>query len=363
MSRQGYTRLFGNKYQVALALLAIAAFFFLMLADTSRAQPFSSSEVGFSDVSSTGLEIVPASCASYPHYAGECTAEDLVPLQCSLTSNAWVITEGQSATLTWWGPQGTSALGVPITYVSGTINPSVGTVAQTGSAVVAPTVTTIYRYTGQQAWGGLFRSSFECNATITVLPAQYCPSGQVLGSDGLCRSATCPSGQYLGSDNICRTSTCPSGQVLGTDGLCHTNNCPAPFLFCGSGESADNLYQRTYSSAPACAVLDSFYAVCRYGCLNGSCIAAPTVTDATLSVRPSLVRVGNTSQVTWSSVDASSCSVSAPNGDSWTGNTGTQITSPIEQQTTYTLTCVPNIGGASVVKTATVNILPTFDEQ
>jgi hypothetical protein len=49
--------------------------------------------------------------------------------------------------------------------------------------------------------------------------------------------------------------------------------------------------------------------------------------------------------------------------DSWTGLSGTKTSSPIGEQTIYTLTCTSNVGGANIVKTATVNIIPKFQEQ
>ncbi len=337
--------------------------FAISFAFSNPQSAFVSSEVQFADGSVSGLAIVPASCPSYPHYDGECNTQDNVPGQCSIGSSAWIIARGQSATLSWNGPSGTGALGIPVAYQAGTISPSIGSVAQAGSATISPESTTVYRYTGTYTWaGGLYRGGFDCSATITVLPPDYCPTGYVLGGDGLCHAEQCAAGQTLGTDGLCHAVTCPSGTVLGTDGLCHANNCPAPFLYCGTGVNSSSVYQRTYAGAPACAQLDNFYATCRYGCTNGACNAASTAADATITVRPPLISRGKTAQVVWSSVDVSACTVTSTNGSSWTGLTGTQISAPIDTPTTFTLTCTPRSGAAPIVKTATINLLPIFNE-
>jgi hypothetical protein len=59
-----------------------------------------------------------------------------------------------------------------------------------------------------------------------------------------------------------------------------------------------------------------------------------------------------------------SCIVTAPNGDAWNkiiSAIGGEVSRPIDTETTYTLSCV-DAGGETLTKTATVNILPTFQE-
>lgn len=91
-----------------------------------------------------------------------------------------------------------------------------------------------------------------------------------------------------------------------------------------------------------------------------------------LSIRaiPSLVRAGETTHVFWSTTNILSCAVTsaidkAANGlGAWTGAfsapEGTE-TSAIKIQTTYTLSC-RDATGASLTKSATVDILPSFNE-
>jgi hypothetical protein len=56
-----------------VALLLLAALFVAGLAGTRTHVPFSSAEVQFTDASAHGMQIVPASCPSSPHYVGECS--------------------------------------------------------------------------------------------------------------------------------------------------------------------------------------------------------------------------------------------------------------------------------------------------
>jgi hypothetical protein len=89
-----------------------------------------------------------------------------------------------------------------------------------------------------------------------------------------------------------------------------------------------------------------------------------TSPDLSLRVVPSLVSKGSASRVTWSAANVASCIVSGENGDSWTGLTspiGGRATLPITQRTTYTLTC--RAGSNTLVKSATVNVLPNWQEQ
>lgn len=122
---------------------------------------------------------------------------------------------------------------------------------------------------------------------------------------------------------------------------------------------------------------------------------------STLRVTPNLLRSGDTTHVIWTSDHVKSCTVVGENGDSWPkpvtvtktvtnanaegdraslgaqngeGNqttetttempaakTGDEVSSPIVQRTTYTLTCTTAIG-TKLISQATVNIIPKFQE-
>jgi hypothetical protein len=86
--------------------------------------------------------------------------------------------------------------------------------------------------------------------------------------------------------------------------------------------------------------------------------------DLSLRALPSLVRLGGTTKVHWSSQNMSSCTVAGSNGDSWTGlnsPAGGEGSGVISGLVTYTLTC--RAGGSTFTKTATVNVLPSWVEK
>jgi hypothetical protein len=90
----------------------------------------------------------------------------------------------------------------------------------------------------------------------------------------------------------------------------------------------------------------------------------PPTADLDLRVIPSLVRTGDTTTVNWSAENVESCTVSAPNADSWSGTQspiGGETSSPITIQTVYTLSCI-DLDGLTQTKQATVRILPVFQE-
>ncbi len=88
-------------------------------------------------------------------------------------------------------------------------------------------------------------------------------------------------------------------------------------------------------------------------------IPPPTVT---IAATPRIVRSGATTQVTWTTTDATSCTAS--NG--WTGarsTAGSETVGPFTQNTTLTLTCTGGGGSAAAGTSVTfrpgVNIAPT----
>lgn len=191
-----------------------------------------------------------------------------------------------------------------------------------------------------------------------------CPVGYVL-SGNTCVFDQCPSGwQRVG--NSCVLSQCPYGYVLqGTECVA---GCPAQYFYCGTGANTGTLYKRSYSAAPACTASDLVYAQCEYGCnaSRGACNPTPE-SNASISARPQLVRQGTRTDVSWNATSINSCVVTGTNGDEWscTGSACTNRTEesrPITTQTTYMLTCAVT-SQPNIVKTVTVNILPVFIEQ
>jgi hypothetical protein len=108
-----------------------------------------------------------------------------------------------------------------------------------------------------------------------------------------------------------------------------------------------------------------------------------TLATSSISATPSIVRRGTTTVINWTSAYTSSCVVQGSNGDSWPipetqttydadGNpvqtqvmpaalSGAENSSPIQDQTTYTLTCVSKGGRQLTPQQAIVNILPVYN--
>lgn len=83
--------------------------------------------------------------------------------------------------------------------------------------------------------------------------------------------------------------------------------------------------------------------------------------DANIVVTPQLVKPGETTNVQWISTETSSCTVTAANGDSWTGLFGEQTSGAITGETTYVLTCTA-FDDSTVTDSATVRIVPAWQE-
>ncbi len=341
-----------------IAFFAVALVMVLTQGDTRL--PFASSELSFYEVSPLGaFHIVPASCSSSPHYAGECdtycpSGTVLVGLTCIPTS----CPQGQS-----WN----------------------------GSACVCPS---------GQTWDGTQCIAYSC-------PAGYVWNGTQCACNGSCDSDTpaCPSGQsWNGSQCVCASGyewtgssciaiscpldyswngsqcvclsgscaaiSCPAGQTWNGIRCLSTPQCTARFICAGDDHTGDGIGDDRTWQSEQCTPSSSTR--CEWGCVNGVCLPAPT---GLLDIRviPWLVRHGEPTGVTWEARQVSSCTVTEDNpgiNDEWTGAAagcggsrcqGTDSTSGIEQRTQYTLRCV-GLDGKVYTDVATVNILPVFKE-
>lgn len=85
--------------------------------------------------------------------------------------------------------------------------------------------------------------------------------------------------------------------------------------------------------------------------------------DAVLDfiVTPNLVRTGTVVAVSWSATDVYSCTVVSSHGDTWTGTSGSESSSPIMTETTFVLAC-EETDGDSVSTAAVVKLVPIFEE-
>lgn len=436
------------------ALIAVALLI-TTLPFVSNEKAFHSSELAFSDPNASGMLIVPASCPSYAHYAGEC--DTIVPnTRCSVIASDYDINLGESTTISWEG-EGFNVLAPWYTYAySMNVDPGedMASIARSGNMVVTPQVTTRYILgVNRFQWGTYDRVS-RCDAIVTVnrgpgcqitatpqnisgtmrtqitwswqdqtncVVRVYVPGNEGYGSPGSGSSGSVsyypsggPSGTYTAMlqcnnpvphppantadscittinfngdmcPNIANTQTsipagygidpsnngcyrtCPNGsfaprtaaQPLGDTAQCAIQ-CPVNYLQCSS--DGQSLCSYTYSAAPQCSVTTTC-TPCPNGCSGNACTQSSNM-QASIQVAPQIVRPGETTRVTWSSINATSCTVSEDNPnitDSSTLRNGGFTSSAIRQRTIYTLRCLKS-GSPDLVKTATVNILPTTCE-
>lgn len=99
------------------------------------------------------------------------------------------------------------------------------------------------------------------------------------------------------------------------------------------------------------------------GCSSATnqCVSTPPPSVVSgLRATPQLVSPGGTSVITWNIQNAISCTVTG-NGNSWTGTSGTQTTSPINTVSTYTLNCT-GVGG-NLTQTVVIKFAPKWQEK
>ena len=320
----------------AVILFALASF------GTPQSGGFASSEVQFSDTSVRGMQIVPASCPSSPHWAGECGGTPPEPWQagCTISVDPSGITAGSAGTgggsAGGFGDRG----GTPgesavlswdtLTRVGytpiGSISNGIGPVARQGSVSVSPSQTTIYTYSGTynaRSFGGVLIpvATFSCSTSLLVY------------------SGPTPCGGYFctGTKLYYRRSV----------GRTCVNELVSECLY---GCSVDRVNQAPVGAG----------GFDRGGSNTNGCLPPPAPTGS-LSARPLLVRAGSTSNITWSANFVNSCTVTGTNGDRWTTMTGNETSGPITQQTIYTLSC-EGVDGSTLTQRVIVNIIPIFQE-
>lgn len=86
--------------------------------------------------------------------------------------------------------------------------------------------------------------------------------------------------------------------------------------------------------------------------------------ELSLTADPALVHIDARTQLTWTAVNVSSCTLSGDNGDSWTFSEGndSRLSSPLTSETTFTLSCLDSEDVTQSVN-ATVKLIPRFDEE
>jgi hypothetical protein len=164
---------------------------------------------------------------------------------------------------------------------------------------------------------------------------------------------SCPLG-YILQNNTCVFHACPSGLVL-REGQCIAiiTQCSDGFVCRGS-----DLYARS----PQC--FETFRQSCMLGCAGSACILPPAGTGL-IKAAPTLLRAGDATKVSWVSNGMTACSVSENDPVITDGSnelSGSFTSSPIRQQTTYTLSCTI-VGGGVFTQSASVSIIPIFREK
>jgi hypothetical protein len=105
--------------------------------------------------------------------------------------------------------------------------------------------------------------------------------------------------------------------------------------------------------------------VCNAVTPSNSACPAPVIDETSgFYADPALVRSGSTSNLHWNAANATTCNI-AGGGLSLNGLgvTGSTLTGTITGKTTYTLTCLNGAGGSSSSVNATVNLIPSVQEQ
>jgi len=368
---------------------------------------FTSSEVKFADDSIGGLSIVPASCASDPHFAGECDP----PGTCAVWFSSNPIVAGGASILYWW-----SAYGHYYVYIN-----NVGYVPASGATWVAPGSSTDYScvsvgYGGTDGWHSAVLTVYQnCSfngvavghgssvtgyqastvpfGTSCAAESRYCSNGSLSGSYayascGVTPPANCsqdgvtvlhgqsrtyyssrvsPIGTLCSSNSVSRS--CNNGTLSGSSAYQYATCSCAEIDYC-SGQTITHRSVGCVDTAVSTCTSPAFctdgFNYCKYSAPSFN--AASGGLTGHLQVTPSIVRTGDPSKVYWNVSNVWSCSVTENNStisDVWSTRasvTGGNTTSALRQQTVYTLSCNPYPEHTFTPETATVNIVPVFNE-
>ncbi|HEY4516903.1 MAG TPA: hypothetical protein VJG64_03055 [Candidatus Paceibacterota bacterium] len=160
---------FSNSIHVKLFVVSSLILIFAIALSVQAKAPFSSAEVHFADASPGGLQIIPASCPSDPHWVGECSTPES---SCTTSvSPASMIAGSQSEVYLTWNTGALAGGYAESTYtVTGSIAP-IGYVYPWGTSIAigAPAFDTTYTYYG--AYTDIYGNnlgSFSCSTTLTV---------------------------------------------------------------------------------------------------------------------------------------------------------------------------------------------------
>ena len=235
-----------------------------------------------------------------------------------LSANPTQITSGQSSTLTW---SSTNATGCTAS------NGWTGAKAVSGSQAVSPTATTTYALTCTGAGGSVTQQVIVgVSAGQTPAPTLTFSATPTLITVG--QSSTLSWNAINATGCTASNGWTGAKAVSGTQSVSPTATTTYALSCIGAGGNAAQ--QVTVNVKPAAP-------------------AAPTLT---FTAAPTAITSGQSSTLTWSATNATSCTASV----GWTGAkavSGTQSVTPTAN-TTYTLACTG--AGGTVTKSATVTV-------
>ena len=197
--------------------------------------------------------------------------------------------------------------------------------------------------------------------TITV-----CDPGEAV-VNGKCEGCSVNQGNACGVANACgaRGTIQCDGSCLMPSAVSCPVLCDDDEFYCGTGTNAGNLMLRRHGTAPACLVTDMVYEICAAGCRLGACV--PVIDPGvTITAKPTLVRNGGISVISWTAVDVNNCTITGGK-DLWQCFGGecaamSQNSKPIKEKTAYTISCEVD-DAPNIVEQAWVDIIPEFIER
>lgn len=133
------------------------------------------------------------------------------------------------------------------------------------------------------------------------------------------------------------------------------------------GSSRITAQQRDMGTSTVTQQVQEVSSLAELNALSGSVVAGSGAvtagnSSAELQARPTLVRSGDTTLLTWGAAGVASCVLTGTNGDRWTTLSGTQHSSALHSQTTFRLVCARD-EGEELATEVVVSIVPQFQEQ
>lgn len=306
-----------NHFVVLATLLATIGVIYALEVGAHERAPLASSETRFVEYSQNGMQIVPASCPSDPHYSGECSSYS----QASYYSQGTYYTQ---ASYSGGGGSGTGGTLPPVTGLSS-----------------------------------------ACNASATQITLSW---NALSGADGYIVALNDPSNDggsgCIGSGGwyCAQSADRPWTELITTTSHTFSITPNKYYLWWVSPHDSSG-YSQSSGGTFSCSFMMS---VVPFTADDGA--GRTFEASGHIQARPALVKNGARSRVYWNVINADACTVTGSNGDSWTGlfsGVSGKETGLITEQTTYTLSCqsLPNAFPPTLTETAIVNVLPQFEEQ